>query len=45
MLLAGLLELSRELAAAIDLQGADREGHAVRQSIEDWAALWAVARV
>src|SRR5712692_5907953 len=34
-LLAGLLELSRELAAAIDLQGADREGHAVLQSIEE----------
>ena len=33
-LLAGLLELGGELTAAIDLQGANGEGHAVLQGIE-----------
>ena len=33
--LAGLLELGGELAAAVDLQGADREGHALKECIEE----------
>ena len=37
VLLAGLLELSGELTAAIDLNGPDGKGHAVQQSLQELA--------
>jgi hypothetical protein len=45
-LLASLLELSRELRPAVDLQGAEGKGHAVGERVSrNSVALLAVARV
>ena len=44
--LAGVLELGLELAAAVDLDGAEREGHVSHHLVEEAGGVWrAVARL